>query len=92
MQNRLEQAAMSPLALGPLRRREILEWLNSPATCKVLHYLLEQRQACQDRLCSGATLMADGEGSVETKTAKLVGIIKGIDKVFTIEVEEFDSE
>lgn len=36
--------------------------------------------------------MADDEGSVETKTAKLVGMIKGIDKVFTIDVEELDSE
>ena len=70
-----------------LSKDELNAWLEQATTDKIYEILVEKRQQYASLLLDGGTLGAN----VAQETARIVGIIAGLDMALNIEIEEDDA-
>ncbi len=62
-------------------------WKTLPITQEIIKGLRAEKAVLIEALCSGQTLTGDA-GTTAEETAKVVGMIKGIDLILNIEYED----
>ena len=67
-----------------MTKEEFQEWKGNKTTQKILDLLSKDRESIKEDLSHGATL---GQFTGES-TARLVGIVQGLDRIIEIEYEE----
>ena len=63
------------------------QWLNSPLTQKVFDRLRDYRHSYAEAISSGQTLFHESD-KTQAETARVIGVIYGIDLLLEIKFEE----
>ncbi len=72
--------------MGKMNKEDFGQWLNSAATQQVFDKIREYRYSYVDALSSGQTLFHEA-GKTQVETARVLGILHGIDLILEIKYE-----
>jgi hypothetical protein len=77
-----------------LSRDELAVWLEHPTTDKILSALKDKKAEYADHITNGLTVYEDSAERTAITTAKLIGMIAGIDTIFNFDanIEDDSSE
>jgi hypothetical protein len=72
----------------PLSKDELMEWMASPTTQKVVGLIKTKKEQAKEDLGRGLTVKSASMEQTAIETARLVGIIQGLEVLLDIEADD----